>query len=75
MASRTTENSNLVESVSWGEKSAVDKKTKPVKKKQERALSKIVGTGKQEILSFAYPEKYAVECRSIKTWLESRNNF
>lgn len=49
-----------------GRKSAVDKKTKPVKEKQERALSKIIGTGKQEILSFAYPEKYTVESRSIK---------
>lgn len=38
-------------------KSAAGKKTKPVKKKQERALGKIVGTGKHEILSFAYPEK------------------
>lgn len=58
-----------------GRKSAVDKKTKPVKEKWERALSKIVGTGKQESLSFAYPEKYAVESGSIKMWLESRNNF
>lgn len=40
-----------------GAKSAADNKAKPVKEKQERALSKIVGTGKQEIVSFAYPEK------------------
>lgn len=38
-----------------GRKSAVGKKTKPAKEKRERALSKIAGTGKQEILSFAYP--------------------
>lgn len=32
----------------------------------ETRKGKIVGTGEQEILSFAYPEKYAVESRSIK---------
>lgn len=40
-----------------GAKSAADNKAKPVKEKQKRALSKIAGTGKQEIVSFAYPEK------------------
>lgn len=53
-----------------GRKSAVDKKTKPVKEKRERALRKITGIGKQGSLSFAYPEKYAVKFRSIKMRLE-----
>lgn len=48
---------------------------KSLKEKQEMALSRIAEAGKQEILSFAYPEKYTAESKPRKMWVESRKDL